>query len=122
LWLWHSSEESEHKATAFDLYQALGGNHEWRITWFRRITTFFLKDTLRQTVDNLHRDGTLWKWNTWKSAASYLFGKRGLIRCTYRPWREYLRRDFHPSQQDSTLSKRWLAEHSNSYVPVGAAP
>jgi uncharacterized protein len=122
LWLWHSSEESEHKAMAFDLYQALGGNHEWRITWFRRITTIFLKDTLRQTVDNLHRDGTLWKWNTWKSGASYLFGKRGLIRCTYRPWREYLRRDFHPSQQDSTLSKRWLAEHSNSYVPVGAAP
>jgi hypothetical protein len=63
----------------------------------------------------------LWKWSTWKSAASYLFGKRGLIRCAYRPWREYLRRDFHPSQQDSTLSRRWLAENSNSYLPVGAA-
>jgi predicted metal-dependent hydrolase len=25
LWLWHSAEESEHKSTAFDLYQALGG-------------------------------------------------------------------------------------------------
>src|SRR4051812_29945514 len=25
LWLWHSSEESEHKCTAFDLYQALDG-------------------------------------------------------------------------------------------------
>ena len=29
LWLWHSAEESEHKCTAFDLYQALGGSHEW---------------------------------------------------------------------------------------------
>ena len=120
LWLWHSAEESEHKSTAFDIYQALGGTHEWRITWFRRITTVFLGDTLRQTVNNLRRDGTLWKWSTWKSAASYLFGKRGLIRETYKPWREYLRRDFHPRQQDSAPSERWLAEHREQYTPVGS--
>jgi uncharacterized protein len=121
LWLWHSAEESEHKSTAFDIYQALGGNHEWRITWFRRITTIFLGDTLRQTVNNLRRDGTLWKWSTWTSAASYLFGKRGLIRQTYKPWREYLRADFHPSHQDSSASQQWLAQHSQQYTPVGAA-
>ena len=61
LWLWHSAEESEHKSTAFDLYQALDGSHEWRLTWFRRVTTIFLGDTLRQTVNNLRRDGTLWQ-------------------------------------------------------------
>jgi len=121
LWLWHSSEESEHKSTAFDLYQALGGNHEWRVTWFRRVTTIFLGDTLRQTLNNLRRDGTLWKWSTWKGAASYLFGQRGLVRQTYKPWRAYVRADFHPSQQDSSLSRRWLAEHSDRYTPVGAA-
>ncbi|MDF2467431.1 MAG: hypothetical protein K0Q43_5666 [Ramlibacter sp.] len=121
LWLWHSAEESEHKSTAFDLYQALGGNHEWRVTWFRRVTMIFLGDTLRQTVDNLRRDGTLWKWQTWKSAATTLFGKRGLIRQTWRPWRAYLRQDFHPAQQDSGPSRLWLAEHRDRYVPVGAA-
>jgi predicted metal-dependent hydrolase len=121
LWLWHSAEESEHKSTAFDVYQALGGSHEWRITWFRRVTTIFLGDVLRQTVSNLHRDGTLWKWSTWKSAASYLFGPRGLVRLTYRPWREYLRRDFHPRQQDSSPSREWLQAHSDAYVPVGAS-
>ena len=119
LWLWHSAEESEHKTTAFDLYQATGGSHEWRIKWFRRATFFFLTDTLRQTLSNLRRDGTLWKWSTWTSAASYLFGTRGLIRQTYAPWREYLRRDFHPSQQDSSASTRWLADHADRYVPVG---
>lgn len=121
LWLWHSAEESEHKSTAFDLYQALGGSHEWRITWMRRITSVFLLDTLRQTVLNLKRDGTLWKWSTWTSAASYLFGKRGLVRETYKPWREYFRRDFHPSQQDSTMSERWLVDNRAQYTPVGAA-
>ncbi len=120
LWLWHSAEESEHKSTAFDLYQALGGNHEWRVTWFRRVTIVFLGDTLRQTIANLQRVGTLWKWSTWKSAASYLFGKRGLVRETWRPWREYKRRDFHPSQLDNELSRRWLAGNRERYSLVGA--
>src|SRR4051812_25069459 len=110
LWLWHSAEESEHKTTAFDVYQALGGSHEWRVKWMRRVTIFFLKDALRQTLDNLRRDGTLWQWSTWKSAASYLFGKRGLVTLTYRPWRAYFRPDFHPDQQDSSASRRWLAD------------
>lgn len=120
MWLWHSAEESEHKSTAFDLYKATGGSEEWRLKWFRRVTVIFLTDTLRQTVNNLHRDGTLWKWSTWKSAASCLFGKRGLIRETFAPWREYKRADFHPSQQDSSLSERWLRDNSERYVPVGA--
>lgn len=120
LWLWHSAEEAEHKSTAFDLYQALGGTYEWRIKWFRRVTVMFLADTLRQTISNLRQDGTLWKWSTWKSGASYLFGRRGLIRNAYRPWRDYLRKDFHPSQQESVLFSRWLAENSSAYTAVGA--
>lgn len=120
MWLWNSAEESEHKSTAFDMYQALGGDHEWRVTWMRRITTIFLGDTIRQTIDNLRRDGTLWKWSTWKSAAHFLFGKRGLVRETYGPWREYFRKDFHPAQQDSSLSSRWLADSAEKYTPVGA--
>lgn len=120
MWLWHSAEESEHKSTAFDLYQALGGTYEWRIKWFRRTTVFFLSDALRQTISNLRQDGTLWKWSTWKNAADFLFGKRGLIRQTYRPWREYLRRDFHPNQHESGLSRRWLEDNASAYTPVGA--
>ncbi|MFL6694368.1 MAG: metal-dependent hydrolase [Ramlibacter sp.] len=120
LWLWHSAEESEHKSTAFDLYQALGGSHEWRITWFRRVTLIFLGDTLRQTVSNLRQDGTLWRWSTWKSAASYLFGRRGLVRQTFRPWKDYLRRDFHPADHDSAASEQWLRQHQDQFVPVGA--
>ena len=120
LWLWHSAEESEHKSTAFNLYKALGGNEEWRIKWFRRVTWIFLLDTLRQTFANLRRDGTLWKWSTWKSGIGYLFGRRGLVRQTYRPWRDYLRADFHPAQQDSSASREWLQSNRDRYVPVGA--
>ncbi len=121
LWLWHSAEESEHKSTAYDLYRALDGSQAWRITWFRRVTLIFLGDTLRQTLNNLRRDGTLWQWRTWKSGASFLFGRRGLVRQTWRPWRQYLRRDFHPSQQETPQAQRWLAEHRDQYTPVGAS-
>jgi len=120
LWLWHSAEESEHKSTAFDLYRALGGNEPWRATWFRRITVSFLVDAMRQTVNNLYRDGDLFRWRTWSGAASFLFGKRGLVRQTFAPWREYLRSDFHPDQQDSGASERWLVENQHRYTPVGA--
>lgn len=118
LWSWHSAEESEHKSTAFDLYLALGGSEEWRRRWFRRITIMFLADVVRQTLLNLRHDGTLWRWRTWRSAASTLFGRRGVIRRTTAPWREYGRPGFHPRQQDSTHAERWLAEHQDQFTPV----
>jgi predicted metal-dependent hydrolase len=119
LWLWHSAEESEHKCVAFDLYMALGGNHEWRVKWMKRVTMVFLVDALRQTVNNLRRDGTLWKWSTWKSAAHHLFGEKGLVRLTYRPWKQYFRADFHPNQLETDAAQRWLAANSAQFVPVG---
>lgn len=121
LWMWHSAEEAEHKSTAFDLYRALGGNHAWRVRWFRRVTLFFLGDTLRQTLANLRREGALWRWRTWAGAATFLFGRRGLLRAAAGPWLAYLRRDFHPSQRDSDLSRRWLADNAAAVAPVGAA-
>ena len=120
LWLWHSAEESEHRSTAFDLYRALGGNEEWRLRWFRRITLIFLTDTLKQTLQNLRQDGTLWKASTWKSAAFFFFGAEGLVRKTFRPWRDYLREDFHPHQHDDSRSREWLEANRSSYTPVGA--
>ena len=122
MWLWHSAEESEHKCTAFDLYLALGGSVTWRIKWFRRITLIFLMDLLRQTVNNLHHDGTLWKWSTWTSAARCLFGKTGLVRQMFAPMRAYTRKDFHPSHADSLLASRWLTDNIERYSVVRAAP
>lgn len=121
LWLWHSAEEAEHKCTAFDLYQALGGSHAWRVKWMRRVTLIFLTDTLRQTAENLRRDGTLWRWSTWRSAARHMLGRNGLLRLSFKPWRAYFRTDFHPSQQSSDLSEDWLRRNASQYTRVGAA-
>ena len=121
LWLWHSAEEAEHKCTAFDLYQALGGSHAWRVKWMRRITLIFLTDTLRQTANNLRRDGTLWRWSTWRSAGRHMLGREGLLRRSFSPWWAYFRRDFHPSQQSSDLSGNWLRDNAALFTRVGTA-
>ena len=120
MWLWHSAEEAEHKCVAFDLYQALDGNHAWRTKWMRRVTLIFLTDTLRQTVNNLWRDGSLWQWSTWRSAATHLLGREGLFTTSYKHWRDYFKPDFHPSQQDSDLASQWLRDNAASYKVVGA--
>jgi predicted metal-dependent hydrolase len=79
LWLWHSAEESEHRSTAFDVYQAMGGNHVWRIRSFYYVSVIFMWDLARQTVRNLWHDGSLFKWSTWRSGKYW----------SYWPYRAY---------------------------------
>jgi len=121
LWLWHSSEESEHRSTAFDLYLALGGNHDWRRRIFRIVSWHFVADLMRQMAANLWQDGSWWRPSTWASAWRLLFGRQGLVRLGMAPWRRYLRSDFHPSQGDGAAAERWLAEHAALAPPVRVA-
>lgn len=120
MWLWHSSEESEHRCTAFDLYRALGGNEKWRRRLFYMVTWHFTTDLTRQTLHNLWRDGALWRLGTWRSAWATLFGTAGLVSCHWRTWRRYLDADFHPSEGDGTMAERWLADHAELAPPVTA--
>ena len=122
MWLWHAAEESEHRATVFDLYCAVGGTYERRVWWMKRMTYVFVTEALRQTFSNLWRDGTLFRWRTWASGASFLFGKKGMFRLLYQPWRDYFKADFHPSQHDASIGMAWLRDNEAQYSIVGASP
>lgn len=113
LWLWHSSEEAEHRSTAFNLYVALGGNDAWRCGTFKIVSRHFAVDLLRQTLRNLWHDGTWWRPSTWVQGARFLFGQHGFITCSIKPWRGYLRPGFHPAQGDDRAAQHWLAEHAH---------
>ena len=119
LWLWHSAEESEHRSTAFNIYQASGGSHVWRVRVFRVISFIFISDVLRQTVRNLWHDGSLFKWSTWRSARRLLFARDGMLRGNVAAWRDYLRKDFHPEQHDASRGQAWLAQNTQHFSPVG---
>ena len=126
VWRWHAAEETEHRAVAFDLYQAAGGNYAWRIRWYLYVLVLFALDAARQTVLNLWHDGTLFKPGTWWSAAKFFWGHNGAVwRCT-GPLLAYFKRDFHPDhethaapeQHAQALAQRWLKDNASSYRVV----
>ena len=123
LWQWHASEESEHKCVAFDLYQALGGNHKGRIRWFWVVSFLFGLDVFRQTLNNLWHDRSLFSLKTWVEGFQFMWGRRGLWwRCAH-PVSLYLRRDFHPERVgNSALATDWLSQHQAQWTPVSQRP
>ena len=118
LWQWHSAEESEHRSTAFNIYLAAGGNQVWRTRVFKVVTVNFLTDVLRQTVRNVWHDGSLFKLDTWRSAAKMLFARDGLIRGNVGAWKDYLAPDFHPDQHDATRSRQWLEGNTAQFMEI----
>lgn len=118
LWMWHCSEELEHRSTAFELYRAIGGSEVWRLRIFRVVSGHFIVDVLRQTANNLWHDGSWWKPVVWWRGLQFLFGRPGLLRRVYPPWKSYRRADFHPGQADGSVATGWLAAHAELAPPV----
>jgi len=123
LWEWHAAEETEHKAVAFDAYQAIRGRglHSYlpRVLTYVHVSVMFWLDTFIQTTHNLRRDGTLWRAATWRSALSTWFGKAGLAWHFLKPSLAYLRPSFHPWQYaNAKLAEQWLARNDTSVRPV----
>jgi uncharacterized protein len=121
LWMWHAAEESEHRSTAFDVYNAASGDHTWRVRVFQYVSVQFVLDVTRQTLLNLWQDKAFFSWRTWASGWRLLFAKDGMVRGNFQNWRAYLAPGFHPSQQAAPLSQQWLRDNTGQFVAVGAA-
>ncbi|MDA7852592.1 metal-dependent hydrolase [Porticoccaceae bacterium] len=108
LWQWHAVEEMEHKAVAFDVYRAIGGSEKMRRAAMRRSTLLLTWDILHGVRHMLKCDGKLWSPKVWLSGLHFLFGKQGLLRGTWGPYKAFFREDFHPWQEDSSeLIAQW---------------
>ncbi|NKI69788.1 metal-dependent hydrolase [Collimonas pratensis] len=119
LWRWHAVEETEHKAVAFDLYRTLNGSYQTRVRWYMFAMMRFTIMATRQTVNNLWHDRVLFKPSTWLDAASFFFGRHGLVWLSTRPLLGYLKRDFHPWQHDNReLAQQWLTANAAQYSIV----
>lgn len=123
LWYWHSAEEAEHKALAFDVYTALGGKRDLRMYYFRRMLVLFTIDLTLQIADNLVRDGSWRRWSTWQQAARFLLGRGGLLPTTWSALWAYGREGFHPMQMGGTEpAQTWLQQNQALWTAVKRAP
>jgi predicted metal-dependent hydrolase len=112
LWRWHALEETEHKAVAFDVYKAVGGNEPIRKRALMIGSAHLLVHMLRGAIDMLRHDGQLWKWRTLRDAWSFLLGRDGLLRATRPAYMQYFKADFHPWNhgEQRELLQQWQAE------------
>lgn len=102
LWLWHALEESEHKAVAFDVYEAVGGGYPRRAFVMLAATVVFYAELLHVHARMLAAQGELTNVRGWLRAVHFLWIKPGLFRKLTPAWLDYFRPGFHPNDRDTT--------------------
>ena len=108
LWMWHMLEESEHKDIAYDVYQELSGHYGNRMLGFSLafFTIIFLVPLGGVMIPVLRKPKSLLKLRFWQDAkrsAALLFGRKdGVYGSTLNHILDYLRRDFHPNDHDTS--------------------
>lgn len=113
--LWHAFEECEHKAVAFDVYQAVGGTERTRVRAMRIATAIFLAEMVVQTVRSMARDRASYNPRLLLRSLNEFRRSPLLGAETRRRIADYTRPRFHPDDWDSTeLLNRWSKELFNA--------
>jgi uncharacterized protein len=110
LWAWHAAEEAEHKATAFDVHQRLGGSYLGRVARLGPSWGAIVAITLVNVLDLMRQDGRLGDRKDIQEGMAYLFGRRGLFTSMIPSFLAYLNPRFHPWQEDDSAEiAKWEA-------------
>ncbi|MGH2901021.1 MAG: metal-dependent hydrolase, partial [Solirubrobacteraceae bacterium] len=108
LWRWHSVEEAEHKAVAFDVLQEVAPSRALRAFALALNSVGLFVEMLARTLYMLAKDGVLFRRATLASGWRFLFGREGLLRGHGHSYLAWYRRGFHPAQiDDSPLIAAW---------------
>jgi predicted metal-dependent hydrolase len=115
LWRWHSAEENEHKAVAFDVYEAVGGTYRERVLVMLHATVIFWAKVLEQQARMMKVDGTVTSPREWADLVKFLFVAPGGMLGVARHYFDYFRPGFHPNDIDSApLTEAWKRAYSES--------
>lgn len=124
-WMWHASEEIEHKAVAFDLYVAMNGGFPTRQQRCRA-----LLDAIRLIVSNkmygtalfLKTDQISLNPSAWYGFSKMMLVDPAFLSGFIHPLLAWLRPGFHPwNFDDSHLYLEWLNHEHEATAPSVAS-
>ena len=110
LWVWHAIEEIEHRAVAFDVYQAVYGDDKIRRMIMRSVTTGFASLTFYSATRLFLQD----KAKSLPKVGGNIFGLYLLGKMFVQLMPEYLsyfKTDFHPSEIDYSKMVNYWKKH-----------
>ncbi len=115
LWVWHAIEEIEHRAVAFDVYQAVYGDDKIRRMIMRSVTTGFASLTLYSATKLFMQD----RKKSLPKIGGNIFGLYLLAKMLIQMFPEYLsyyQKDFHPADIDySKIVQYWKERLAEDY-------
>lgn len=116
LWRWHAVEETEHKAVAFDVYQAVTRNwSRWRQYRVRCLTMLLVSVSFTRHITEyacmlLEADGYSQR-QALQAVRKHLWSHPGLFRRGWRSWLAWFKPGFHPwSLPSAPAFPAWKAE------------
>lgn len=122
LWTWHALEELDHKAVAFDVYQAAGGDYQRRVVIMAFVTLGLMFTVARIQWTLMGRDKQRTNLKSWASGLFRCWGPGGYFTKLVPAYLQYYRRDFHPWQREvSALMARAERELAQLMPPTVAA-
>ena len=109
LLIWHSIEETEHKAVAFDVYMSSVNNRKLLRSTMRGINRTFLMIIMAQAIYLLIKSRQMPSKANIQEFRQKLSGKDGLFAIIRKDVKDFYREDFHPWQHDnSELANFWI--------------
>lgn len=108
LFVWHSLEESEHKAVAFDVYKAVGGSERTRVLTMKLLRYVFVLVMVTQVVASLLGDRSTYRPGQLRQSWRRFRRSPLMSKDLWAQLRDYDRPDFHPDDRDNTeLVQQW---------------
>lgn len=124
LFAWHAIEEMEHRDVAFDVMQQVA-----KTSYAQRVKALLLTSAL-MTGFTMYRTNIMLKADGFNrrerarlfaEGLPWLFGKQGILTQMKQPYRDWFKRDFHPSQHPVVAQYPvWLKTLAETGDPIQA--
>jgi predicted metal-dependent hydrolase len=113
---WHAAEEIEHKAVAFDVLRTIDPSYALRVAGLVYATVMLGGFWLGATIMLLRQEKL--SWRGLRKSAKFASKRDPVVsRVFANGIRQYIRRDFHPSDNaNEHLAREWFARHGLAFT------